>query len=228
MKPLDLSSFASVRQFVEDIKTSEQYIHILINNAGVGASPKWKTEDGFEMQFGVNHLGHFLLTLLLLDKIKDSAPSRIINVSSVAHVLGRIDFDDINYDVNYHPIKAYCRSKLANILFTRELAQRLMGTGVTVYSLHPGAVHTELGRHMGSSMNRVIGSVYAASSKIFFRTPKVGAQTTVYCAVEESLAEESGYYYNDCHRTEPAANAKDDEAARRLWDLSESLVGLST
>ncbi|XP_077771171.1 retinol dehydrogenase 13 isoform X1 [Canis aureus] len=128
----------------------EEQVHILVNNAAVMRCPHWTTKDGFEMQFGVNHLGHFLLTNLLLDKLKASAPSRIINLSSLAHVAGHIDFDDLNWEKRKYDTKAaYCQSKLAVILFTKELSRRLQGTGVTVNALHPGVARTELGRHTG-------------------------------------------------------------------------------
>lgn len=122
---------------------------MLINNAGVMRCPKLMTKDGIEMQIGVNHMGHFLLTNLLLDLIQKSAPSRIVNVSSLAHTRGEIKVADLNSEQSYDSGKAYSQSKLANVLFTRELAKRLAGTHVTVNALHPGVVHTELGRHMG-------------------------------------------------------------------------------
>ena len=146
-KKLDLASLASVRQFSEEILQEEEHIDVLINNAGVMYPPYTLTEDGFELQFGVNHLGHFLLTNLLLDRIKQSTPSRIVNVSSLAHSYGYLDFDDMMWTKEYKRTPAYGRSKLANIMFTRELAKRLEGTGVTTYSLHPGSVNTELQRH---------------------------------------------------------------------------------
>nr|XP_033791376.1 retinol dehydrogenase 13 isoform X2 [Geotrypetes seraphini] len=147
---LDLSSMKSIRKFAKMINEEEEHLDILINNAAVMRCPHWKTEDDFEMQFGVNHLGHFLLTNLLLDKMKSSGRARIINVSSLAHVAGEIDFDDLNCEEKkYNTKKAYCQSKLANVLFTKELARQLQGTEVTTNSLHPGVASTELGRHTG-------------------------------------------------------------------------------
>ncbi|KAF8774271.1 Retinol dehydrogenase 13 like protein [Argiope bruennichi] len=192
---LDLASFASIKSFAQDDLENEPYIHILINNAGVAALPKSLTEDGYEMQFGVNHLRHFLLTHLLLDRIKASAPARIINVPSIAHICGHIDLSDINLNSNYSPATAYFRSKLANVLFTRELAKRLKGTGVTTYCLHPGALYTTLSRHIEYSMSKFSGWLYEFCSRLFFKSPMIGAQTTIYCAVEEKLANESGNYY---------------------------------
>ncbi|XP_030617188.1 retinol dehydrogenase 13 isoform X2 [Delphinapterus leucas] len=147
---LDLASLKSIREFAAKIIEEEERVHILINNAAVMRCPHWTTEDGFEMQLGVNYLGHFLLTNLLLDKLKASAPSRIINLSSLAHVAGHIDFEDLNWEKRKYDTKAaYCQSKLAVVLFTKELSRRLQGTGVTVNALHPGVARTELGRHTG-------------------------------------------------------------------------------
>ncbi|XP_045893449.1 retinol dehydrogenase 13-like isoform X3 [Micropterus dolomieu] len=197
VKKLDLASLRSVRQLAKDVLASEERLDILINNAGVMCCPKWQTEDGFEMQFGVNHLGHFLLTNCLLDLLKKSAPSRIINVSSLAHERGQIYFDDIHQEKDYHPWKSYAQSKLANVLFTRELANRLQGTGVTTYSLHPGIIRTELGRHFWPTMPLWKRVVYAPL-RFLIKSPKEGAQTTIYCAVMESLQNESGLYYRTC------------------------------
>ena len=149
MKKLDLASLASVRQFSEEILQEESHIDLLINNAGVMLCPYRLTEDGFEMQFGTNHLGHFLLTNLLLDRIKESAPSRIVTVSSTANYRGSLDFDNMMWaNGGYSALGSYTRSKLANVMFSRELAKRLEGTGVSTYSLHPGVINTDLFRHM--------------------------------------------------------------------------------
>ena len=147
-KKLDLSSLSSVRKFSEEILQEEERIDVLINNAGVMFTPYTLTEDGFELQFGVNHLGHFLLTNLLLDRIKDTPASRIVVVSSHGHYPGYLDFEDMMWKKNYQSQRSYFRSKLANVMFARELSKRLLETGVTVYSLHPGSVNTELSRHM--------------------------------------------------------------------------------
>jgi retinol dehydrogenase 12 len=143
---LDLASMASIHEFSKKFHELEAQLHVLINNAGVMACPKAMTKDGFEMQIGTNHMGHFLLTNLLLDLLKQTAPSRVINVSSLFHWYGRINKDDLNSEKSYWRWIAYGQSKIANILFTRELARRLEGTGVTANSLHPGAVRTELMR----------------------------------------------------------------------------------
>ncbi|XP_008295185.1 retinol dehydrogenase 13-like [Stegastes partitus] len=226
VKKLDLASLQSVRQLAKDILASEERLDVLINNAGIMACPKWQTEDGFEMQFGVNHLGHFLLTNCLLDLLKKSTPSRVVNVSSLAHERGKIYFDDINLEKDYQPWKSYSQSKLANVLFTRELANRVQGTGVTTYSLHPGVVQTELGRHLWPSIPLWKRVVYTPFM-FLIKNPTAGAQTTIYCAVEESLQNESGLYYSDCAPKTAAPQGLDDEAAKKLWDLSASMVGLT-
>ncbi|CAK6951065.1 retinol dehydrogenase 12-like [Scomber scombrus] len=226
VKKLDLASLQSVRQLAKEILASEERLDVLINNAGVMSCPKWQTEDGFEMQFSVNHLGHFLLTNCLLDLLKKSSPSRIVNVASLAHERGQIYFDDINQDKDYRPWKSYSQSKLANVLFTRELANRVQGTGVTTYSLHPGVIRTELGRHFWPEMPLWKRVIYTPLL-FFIKSPTEGAQTTIYCAVEESLQEESGLYYSDCAPKTAAPQGRDDEAAKKLWHLSASMVGLT-
>ncbi|XP_059761727.1 retinol dehydrogenase 13 isoform X2 [Balaenoptera ricei] len=170
---LDLASLKSIREFAAKIIEEEERVHILINNAAVMRCPHWTTEDGFEMQLGVNYLGHFLLTNLLLDKLKASAPSRIINLSSLAHVAGHIDFEDLNWEKRKYDTKAaYCQSKLAVVLFTKELSRRLQGTGVTVNALHPGVARTELGRHTG--MHR---SAFSSFTLVFCWDQRIRAQT---------------------------------------------------
>ncbi|XP_041853723.1 retinol dehydrogenase 13-like [Melanotaenia boesemani] len=226
VKKLDLASLESVRQLAKDVLASEERLDVLINNAGIMSCPQWKTEDGFEMQFGVNHLGHFLLTNCLLDLLEKSAPSRIVNVSSLAHERGQIYYDDINQENDYHPWKSYGQSKLANVLFTRELANRLQGTGVTTYSLHPGIIRTELARHFWPAIPLWKRVMYTPIV-FLIKSPTAGAQTTIYCAVDESLQNESGLYYSDCARKAVAPQAQDDEDAKKLWDLSASMVGLT-
>ncbi|XP_006001643.1 retinol-DH_like_SDR_c domain-containing protein [Latimeria chalumnae] len=225
VRRLDLASLASVQQFASEIQEAEPRLDVLINNAGVMMCPKGKTEDGFEMQLGVNHLGHFFLTNLLLEKLKSSAPSRIVNVASKGHTFGKIHFDDIFLDKNYKSLDCYNQSKLANILFTKELARKLKGTGVTTYSLHPGVIWTDLGRHVLTGYP-LLKKLLTLPLLFFMKTPVQGAQTTIYCAVAEELQDISGLYYSDCALMEPAPQAKDDQAARRLWDLSAKLVGL--
>ncbi|XP_036407727.1 retinol dehydrogenase 13-like isoform X1 [Megalops cyprinoides] len=224
---IDLASIKSIREFANRVNQEEERVDILINNAGVMRCPAWKTEDGFDMQFGVNHLGHFLLTNRLLEKLKSSAPSRVINLSSLAHIVGEMDFNDLNWErKKYDTKKAYCQSKLANVLFTRELAKRLQGTGVTVNALHPGVAATELGRHTGMHRSQFSSTVLGPFFYLLVKTPQQGAQPTVFLAVAKELEEVTGRYFDVLQEKEPAPQALDDEAAQRLWEASASLVGL--
>ncbi|MEE6492064.1 hypothetical protein FKM82_016464 [Ascaphus truei] len=220
VRKLDLANTKSIREFAENIQKDEKKIHILINNAGVMICPYSKTEDGFEMQIGTNHFGHFLLTYLLLDLLKQSAPSRIVNVSSLAHLFGKINFDDLHSEKSYSSSLAYCQSKLANVLFTRELARRLQGAGVTVNSLHPGSIHSELTRH--SVILRNLWKVFS----FFLKTPVEGAQTSIHCAVAEELESVSGKYFSDCSPAYVSSNGRNDETARKLWDTSCKILGI--
>jgi retinol dehydrogenase 13 len=179
------------------------------------------TNEGFEMQIGVNHMGHFLLTNLLLDYLKLSTPSRIVNVSSIAHTRGEINTADLNSEKSYDEAKAYEQSKLANVLFTRELAKRLEGSGVTVNSLHPGIVDTELMRHMGI-FNSFFAKIFVYPLMWpFMKTPTAGAQTSLYCALEPELEKVTGQYFSDCKQVEAAAQGQDDQMAKFLWKVSE-------
>ncbi|XP_068615142.1 retinol dehydrogenase 12-like [Brachionichthys hirsutus] len=219
---LDLGDTKSIREFAEAINSGEPKVNILINNAGVMACPFGKTADGFEMQIGINHIGHFLLTHLLIDLIKRSAPARIVNVSSMAHSWSSIDLEDINSEKSYDKKKAYSQSKLANILFTRSLAKRLEGTGVTTYSLHPGVVQTDLYRHLPGPQLAVVRLVTP-----FTKSSVQGAQTSIYCAVEPSLEKESGGYYRDCAPANCSAAGKDDKLAQELWELTCRMLAIT-
>ena len=226
LKQLDLASLASVRAFAEDINKTEPELHVLINNAGVMVpSELQKTQDDFELQMGVNHFGHFLLTNLLIDLLKSSQPSRIVVVSSIAHrhATSSFNFENINSEKYYSKWDAYGQSKLANILFTRELAKRLEGTGVTANSLHPGAIKTELSRHLGT-----LESWFSAFLFLFFKTPTEGAQTNIYLAVSEKVEGVSGLYFADCEVKEMSSYAQDDEVAKKLWEISAKSVGLES
>uniref|UniRef100_A0A8C5M4T4 Retinol dehydrogenase 14 n=1 Tax=Leptobrachium leishanense TaxID=445787 RepID=A0A8C5M4T4_9ANUR len=224
IKELDLSSLRSVRRFCQEVVKEEPHLDVLINNAGIFQCPYMNTEDGFEMQFGVNHLGHFLLTHLLLSLLKSSAPSRIVVVSSKLYKYGEINFDDLNSEKSYSKSFGYSRSKLANILFTRELARRLEGTGVTVNSLHPGIVRTNLGRYINIPI--LIKPLFNVVSWAFFKSPAEGAQTSVYLASSADVEGVSGKYFGDCKEEELLPKAMDDLVARKLWDISEIMVGL--
>lgn len=226
-KHLDLASSKSIKEFAKSILKEEGNVDILINNAAVMRCPHWKTEDNFEMQFGVNHLGHFLLTNLLLEKMKRSVNSRIINVSSLAHIAGEIDFDDLNWEKKkYNTKAAYCQSKLANVLFTNELAKRLQGTGVTANAVHPGVADTELGRHTGMHKSTFSSTVLAPLFWFSIKLPKDAAQPCIYLAVSEDMAGVAGKYFNGLKEKEPAPQALDEETARRLWEESAKLVHL--
>ncbi|XP_075393461.1 retinol dehydrogenase 13 isoform X2 [Tenrec ecaudatus] len=226
---LDLSSLRSVREFAKKIIQEEERVDVLVNNAAVMRCPHWTTEDGFEMQFGVNHLGHFLLTNLLLDKLKASAPSRIINLSSLAHIAGHIDFDDLNWEKKaYNTKAAYCQSKLATVLFTKELSRRLQGTGVTVNALHPGVARTELGRHTAMHSSTFSSFTLSPVFWLLVRSPQLAAQPSTYLAVAEELEGVSGKYFSGFSEKSPAPEAEDEEVARRLWAESARLVGLDT
>lgn len=224
---LDLASLKSIREFAAQVTEEEEHVHILINNAAVMRCPHWTTEDGFEMQLGVNYLGHFLLTNLLLDKLKASAPSRIINVSSLAHVAGHIDFEDLNWEKkNYDTKAAYCQSKLAVVLSTKELSRRLQGTGVTVNALHPGVARTELGRHTGMHSSAFSSFMLGPIFWLLVKSPQLAAQPSVYLAVAEELEGVSGKYFDILKEKPPAPEAEDEEVAKRLWAESVRLVGL--
>uniref|UniRef100_A0A8C9R6J6 Zgc:153441 n=1 Tax=Scleropages formosus TaxID=113540 RepID=A0A8C9R6J6_SCLFO len=225
VQQLDLASFASVRQFAKRYSEQEERLDILINNAGVMMCPKGLTVDGFETQFAVNHLGHFLLTNLLLGKLQKSTPSRVITVSSLAHKGGKIHFDDLSFSkTTYNSLTSYRQSKLANLLFARELARRLKGSGVMSFALHPGVIRTELGRHV-ELQNPLLKVLLYIPAFLLLKTPWEGAQTSIYCAVTEGLEGKSGSYFSDCALKKPAPEAQDDLVALRLWEVSAQLVG---
>ncbi|XP_059998042.1 retinol dehydrogenase 14-like isoform X2 [Lagenorhynchus albirostris] len=214
VKELDLAS----------LRSEEPRLDVLINNAGIFQCPYMKTEDGFEMQFGVNHLGHFLLTNLLLGLLKSSAPSRIVVVTSKLYKYGDINFEDLNSEQNYNKSFCYSRSKLANILFTRELARRLEGTNVTVNVLHPGMVRTNLGRHIHIPL--LVKPLFNLVTWAFFKTPLEGAQTSIYLASSPEVEGVSGKYFGDCKEEELLPKAMDESVAGKLWDVSEVMVGI--
>lgn len=220
---LDLSSLDSIRQFAQTFTSRYKVLDVLMNNAGVVTTKRQLTADGFEMDLGVNHLGHFLLTNLLLEPLKAAEQGRIVVVASGAYKVGKMYYDDPTLSRGFNPAKAYGRSKLANILFTRELASRLKGTRVTVNSLHPGAVGTSIG------INRETGFGKSAMKfmSLFFLTPEKGADTAVYLSEAPELKDITGQYYYRRQIKELSPKAKDDQAARKLWEWSEEQVGLS-
>ncbi len=219
----DFASFSSIRTMVSDFRKEFDHLHVLINNAGAFFSHLGYTEDGIERQFAINHLAPFLLTNLLLDLLKNSAPSRIVNVASDAHTNGRINFEDLDFANGYSGFKAYAQSKLANILFTRELHNRLKGTGVTAYALHPGVVSTPIGQKHSKLLHNLLWGI----GRLFMTTPQKGAETPVYLASTQDLEGKSGNYFKDKQVIEPSPEAQDDEAAKRLWKISEKMTGLA-
>ncbi|MEQ2272440.1 Retinol dehydrogenase 14, partial [Xenotaenia resolanae] len=203
----------------------EPKIDVLVNNAGIYQCPYTKTEDGFEMQLGVNHLGHFLLTHLLLDLLKASSPSRIVVVSSKLYKYGHINFDDLNSETNYNKAFCYSQSKLANLLFTLELAHQLEGTEVTVNALTPGMVRTRLGRHIQIPL--LAKPLFHLASLVFLRSPLEGSQTPLYLACSPEVEGVSGKCFANCEEEELMAKATDKQAAKKLWNISRRMVGLA-
>ncbi|XP_037550942.1 retinol dehydrogenase 12 [Nematolebias whitei] len=220
VRELDLADSRSIQAFAQRLLREVSHLHVLINNAGVMMCPYTKTVDGYEMHMGVNHLGHFLLTYLLIGLLRRSAPARIVVVSSLAHNFGWIRFHDLHSQGSYNSGLAYCQSKLANVLFTRELARRLKGTNVTVNSVHPGTVNSDLTRH--STLMMIMFTVLS----LFLKTPREGAQSSIYCAVAEELHSVSGQHFSDCSPAFVAPQGRSEETARRLWDASCQLLGI--
>jgi len=201
---LDLNSLKSVVEFAKEYKSKESRLDILVNNAGVMMQPRLMTEDGHEQLWQANYLGHFLLTVLLLDLIKQSAPSRIVNVSSNGHMfIKTIKFDDINGEKKFEMMEMYGQSKLAQILFARKLGKLLSGTGVSVFSLHPGGVKTNLS-HADLPKCSKAGLMQSAGNvmlNMFGLTPVEGAQTSIHCAVAEGVEAQSGGYFFNCKKS---------------------------
>jgi NAD(P)-dependent dehydrogenase (short-subunit alcohol dehydrogenase family) len=218
----DLSSQASIRKAAREIQARYPKVHVLINNAGIIPRRREVTVDGLEMQFAVNHLAYFLLANLLLPQLRAGAPSRIVNVSSGVHSHATLDFADLQSERGYDPKEVYSRTKLANILFTYELARRLEATGVTVNCLTPGVVATRmLADYTGAPRGSGVDSSFGA-------TPEEGAETSIYLAVSPDVERVTGKYFV---RKAPASSSResyDAAAARRLWEASERLSGLST
>lgn len=219
----DLSSQDEIRNLAIEFKTRHDRLDVLINNAGAIFSEYGETVDSIERTFAVNHLNYFLLTNLLLDTLEASAPSRIVNVASGAHQGAELDFDDLGTKQNYGFMKAYGKSKLANVMFTYELARRLESTGVTANALHPGAVATNFGSNNAVWYARPVLAIF----RLFAITPEKGAETSVYLASSSEVESMTGKYFAN---KKPVASSKasyDRGAARRLWQVSEELTSLS-
>jgi NAD(P)-dependent dehydrogenase (short-subunit alcohol dehydrogenase family) len=218
---MDMASLDSVRQAAQELLALGRPIDVLLNNAGVVNTRRRVTGDGFEETLAVNHLAPFLLTGLLLPALRQAESARIVNVASNAHHFVRdMGFEDMQAEQNYRTFKVYGRSKLANILFTRELALRLSGSGITANSLHPGAVATAIGTQEGG----IAGKLIPMLLKPFFRTPEKGAETSLYLCTSDEVANVSGAYFYNCKAIDPKPWAKDADAARRLWEYSEQAV----
>ncbi len=218
VRELDLSSLDSVRAFAAKANADLPRIDVLINNAGVFPQKASKTVDGFEAQFGVNFLGPFLLTNLLLDKLRASAPSRIIHLTSMLHTQGTLDFESFRGDKPYKASAAYNQSKLANLVFSNELARRLEGTGVTSNAVHPGAISTDITREMPWIARKIVG--------LIFKNVAHGAKAPVMLATDPALSDASGRYWKEMTEKSPSDEAQDSAVGKRLWDESARLCGL--
>lgn len=212
--PLDLGDFDSVRACAEAFLAQDRPLHLLINNAGL-AGARGLTRSGFELAFGVNHMGHFLLTQLLLDRIRQSAPARIITVASRAHTrVGGIDFQAVRQPTRHRTaLPEYGVSKLANVLFSAELGRRLAGTGVNTFALHPGVVATDVWRSVPWPLRSLL--------KLGMISTEQGAATTLHCATSDAVAGDTGLYYDKCAPRQPSAAGRDPALARELWQRSE-------
>jgi retinol dehydrogenase 14 len=220
----DFSSQKQIRELAAAYRAKYDRLDILINNAGSVSDHRVVTEDGLEQTFAVNHLGYFLLTNLLLDLVEKSAPARIVNVASVGHRQGDLDFDNLQYEKGgYWIMRAYSRSKLGNVLFTAELARRLAGKGVTVNCLHPGAVATSIWKGAPWYSKPLL-----AIAKLFMVSPAKGGSRIVYLATSDDVKDVSGEYFEANRRVEPAPLGRDSALAVKLWDVSARLTGLAS
>jgi NAD(P)-dependent dehydrogenase (short-subunit alcohol dehydrogenase family) len=223
----DLASLREIRKLADEVRSRCEALHVLVNNAGVVQMRRELTVDGFESTFAVNHLAYFALTNLLLDLLRRSAPARVVSVSSDAHQFGQVDWDDLQSERRYRGLplvsamRVYGTSKLLNILFTRELARRLEGSGVTANCLHPGAVATRLGANNGA-----VGRVVTSLLRPFMLTPTDGAQTSIFLASSPDVTGVSGAYFARGREARCSRAGRDAAAARRLWEVSAELASL--
>lgn len=222
VRHLDLSSMQSVRQFARETYEQESRLDILINNAAVSSMPKNITEEGLEFSYATNYVGPFLLTNLLLDLLKKSAPSRIVNLTSIMNALGKVDIDDLQGKKDYDPFSSYSNTKLMNILFTKELARKIEGTGVATCCVHPGAAGTEIFRDLWGTQ------LFTPFLSFFFKTPKDGAQTTLYAAMSEEMREflSDSQVYD--HTRWINRSAYDQGLCKKLWEATEAIIASST
>ncbi len=220
---LDLADLDSVRRAAAELLERFDRLDVLVNNAGGLSTDRRVTRQGFEQTFGVNHLGPFLLTQLLLDRLRASAPSRVVNVSSLGHRYARgMRWDDLQLERGYNAWNAYAQSKLANILFTRALARRLPATEVTANACHPGSVRTELGRD--GDTTGFIGLMSFTVLRPFYVSPTRGARTQIFLASAPEVEHKSGGYYVRCREHQPSREARDTASAEHLWEVSEQLT----
>jgi retinol dehydrogenase-14 len=219
----DLAVQAEIRRLAREFEASHDRLDVLVNNAGAFKTRRTETPDGIEMTLAVNHLAPFLLTNLLLDLLKESAPSRIINVSSDAQRLGKIDLDDLQSERRYRAFPVYGKSKLANIMFTYELAERLHDTGVTANCMHPGSVNTDFGKG-----ERGVSMLLFRAFKPFMRSPEKGADTLVYLAASPDVEGMTGRYFIDREVTNSSEESYDETLRKKLWEASEELTDLKT
>jgi retinol dehydrogenase-14 len=220
----DLSSQSEVRRLADEVLQSLSRIDVVVNNVGGYWHTRHVTADGLERTFALNHLAPFLLTNLLLERLKQSAPARVVTVSSSAHRSGRIDFDDLQGERSYSGARAYSQSKLANLLFTYELASRLQGTSVTANALHPGVVRTAFGAEDASTVQRL----FTPFVRPFLKSPAEGAATSIHLASAPDLEQVTGRYFANSKPKTSSKRSYDKAAAARLWQLSADLVGLTT
>lgn len=218
----DLGNYDSIRAFANIVRRGYDHIDILVNNAGFISLDRQETGEGLERQFGINHIGHFLLTMSLLDLMGEGG--RIVNVASGAHKTGKIHFDDINLTKGFNVIKAYSQSKLANVLFTRELARRVKDRGITVNCCHPGAVATNIGIDRDTGFGKTVTGLL----KPFSQTPEQGARTAIFLASDDSVSDITGEYFYKCRIAKSSRRSKDMELAKKLFEFSEELVGISS
>ncbi|MDE2110318.1 MAG: SDR family oxidoreductase [Alphaproteobacteria bacterium] len=216
----DLSKLSEMKRVAGEIAAAEPKIDVLINNAGALFAAREATADGLEMTFATNHMAYFVITNLLLGKLKEGG--RIVSTASDAHKSGKLNFDDLQAEKKYNAFGVYGTSKLCNILFTRELARRLDGSGVTANCLHPGFVATSF----GDNNDGLLGTVVGVAKRLVAITPEEGAKTIVYLASSPEVAKQSGGYYYKCKLAAPTAAAQNDADAKRLWDISARIAGV--
>jgi NAD(P)-dependent dehydrogenase (short-subunit alcohol dehydrogenase family) len=218
----DLTRLVEMKRVAAQIASQEPRIDVLINNAGALFGTRQVTEDRLEYTFALNHMAYFVVTEGLCERLTASAPARIVNTASASHYEAMLDFDDLQLEKGFSATKAYGRSKLCNVLFTRELARRLQGTGVAANCLHPGFVATRFGDQSGGLISHFVWF-----AKFFAKSPEKGAQTIVYLASSPDVAGMTGKYFDECRVTTPSLPARDDRGASLLWERSAALAGMT-